>query len=240
MALAGVMLFLACFRDRPFVAGLFLSLTLIKIHLFVIFGAAVLACCVRARNWRTPVGFLTAAAVSVTSAVAFRRDIFAIYSEVAGSGQPFQYVNATVPSVARYLFNLNGAAFLLMPCLLAGALVFRFFWRADSSDLTRQLCCILPFSLGFAPYAWGHDYICAVPVLVIAAAYVVDGARDLRSRAAAFVGLLSLNVFALVLAIAGATSPFLQLIYGAGLMAAGLACGYRHPSRGLFERSNLG
>jgi hypothetical protein len=100
-------------------------------------------------------------------------------------------------------------------------LTFILFWFVDLSRLTQKLCCTLPFSIGFAPYAWGHDYICAVPVLVIAAAYVVDNANDLRRRRAMCACLLCLNLFALSLTAFGMTSAFLQLAYGVGLMVIG-------------------
>jgi hypothetical protein len=231
MALVGVVMFSILFGKRPFVAGLFLSLTLIKIHLFLIFGVAVFACCLRMRNWLTPLGFAVAASVSLFSALFFRSDILSIYAGIAGGGQAFAYVNATVPSVGRSLFHLSGSMYLLGPSVLLGILTFTYFWFSDRSQLTQKLFCVLPFSIGFAPYAWGHDYICAVPVLVIAAAYVVDSTKDLTRRKLMGLYLFGLNVFALFLAVNATTSPVLQLTYGIGLMVIGVVA-FRISCRG--------
>lgn len=222
IGLVGVVLFLVHYDRRPFVAGLFLSLTLVKIHLFLIFGAALLARCVRIRNWRTPFGVSVAASLSLVSALFFRPDILTTYSEVVRKGQAFNYVNATLPSVGRYVFDVNGPSYLFGPCVLLSVVMFLLFWFTDSSRLTQKLCCVLPLSIGFAPYAWGHDYICAAPVLVMAAAYITDNARDVSGRRVMFVYLLGLNVCALSLALVGTTSPFLNVTYGVGLMTAGV------------------
>jgi hypothetical protein len=222
MSLLGVVLFVVLFRRRPFMAGVFLSLTLVKIHLFVIFGAAVLACCLRFRNWVTPLAFATAAGVCIVTSMFFRPDILTAYAHVASTGQLFRYVNATVPSVGRSWLNVNGPLYLLGPTVLVGSVAFVSCWSADLSEVQTKLCAILPFSIGFAPYAWGHDYICAAPVLVIAAGYAVDQANKLTRRVVLAVLLIGLNLYALLLAFNGSTSPSLQLAHGIGVMAIGL------------------
>jgi hypothetical protein len=167
--LLGVTLFLYLHRARPFLAGSALLLCSVKPHLFVAFGAVLLAWALSRRVYALLAGAATAIAASC--ALSFGLDLHAWpqYAQMmlsAGIQREF------VPSLSE-LFRLavdRGAVWLqFAPAAAACGWSLWYFWtRRDRWNWMEHGMLLLLVSVATAPYAWFTDEVVVLPAMLAA------------------------------------------------------------------------
>lgn len=169
-SLLGLVLFLDLHRTRPFLAGIALWLCALKPHLFVPFGAVLLAWIVMTRSYKILAG--AALAVAATSAIAY-------WIDPASWGYYTQMMRAPaleqefIPclSVALRLWLKPAATWLqYLPVALACAWALKVFWsRRRTWDWVKDGGLLILVSMFAAPYCWIYDQGLGLPALLEAA-----------------------------------------------------------------------
>lgn len=198
LALLGVTLFLRWQAKRPFAAGLSLWLCALKPHLFLPFGAALLAWIVMRRRWKIVAGTVTA--VGVTTIVGFLLDprAWADYSRMMRSPLVENEFIPCLSDAIRQLLVPQAVWMQYLPSALAALWAVIYFWqRRLEWDWARNGSLLLLVSLFAAPYCWLYDQCLAIPAL-IHAGYVT------RSRAL-------ITAFALLIFAADAELCFIRV-----------------------------
>lgn len=166
--LLGVALFASLERRRPFLAGLALSLAMLKPHLLVLvllIGALEI---LRRRQIRILAGFLSGFAAMNLVALGLAHDVWRQYlSSIAAE----QVQNQFLP-------NLSNACRFIAPTHLwplfiplAAAIVWAlWYWRRQQGewDWSEKLPLFAAVSVLVAPYSWPYDYVLFWPLLLAA------------------------------------------------------------------------
>lgn len=155
-------------RNRPFIAGAFLSLSLLKPHLFLLLLLALLL----RREWRVLAS--ATALVSVLSGIALRHDhgIFREYWVLMNGPYPRIALSGILAGV-RIAFEPHDTYWLQFVPPVIGLVWFFFYWRQhrDSWVWLDRLPVLLTASLIAAPYGYVHDqFLLMVPIIALAAA----------------------------------------------------------------------
>lgn len=170
LALLGLALFLRFHRKRPWLAGPALWLCALKPHLFLPFGAALLAWIVFARAWKVLAG--AAAALASTSALAFLIAPHA-WTDYAQMLRSPSVENQFIPCLADALHHwvwprLTWTQYA--PAAAACVWAVMYFWRRRAQwDWVRNGTPLMLVSILLAPYAWLYDQCLLLPALLDAA-----------------------------------------------------------------------
>ncbi len=184
---SGLALFVHLYRKRKdFLAGVCLTLTLVKIHLFLIFFVALIGMVFRTQRWQVLKGlcsgFLLLLSVTI---VAFPRLMTEYASVIVQSAKAHLSIGA---SVASMLAQFEAGYFY--PAVFGGALfLLATLWR-DEDSLASLLTVALPLSIIAAPYAWSHDFHALFPAYIV----VVSTIAQKLSRIGIVVSLLYITV----------------------------------------------
>lgn len=164
--LFAISVFLCCSRKRPLVAGLALTLTMIKPHLLFAFWPVLLVDCWRRRSGRLVLGFLLG--LAILTAVRFWLDPHAwteyrIAMEQQGIG--FQFL-PNISAELRFLLFPRLAWVQLVPSL-AGVLA-ALFWYAKTPqwDWSREGALLVGASVVLSPYSWTYDLALVLPAML--------------------------------------------------------------------------
>ena len=151
-----------------FFAGMALSLTLIKPHLLWLIYLYVLAWSLTRREFRLLGGLAFAVASGALLVGVINYQSFRWYIEsISVTDLPSQIVNASVPKIIA-TFVTGPTLIVPLFFLIAGAFLISLVTRASRSvDPIFVTALLLPFSLLFSPYAWGHDYVLCAPLLML-------------------------------------------------------------------------
>lgn len=158
LLLVGLLLFLVLYsRQRHFLAGLSLSLTLIKPDLLVLYSA-LLACSYKQRNFSVLTGLAFGLLLQVLVVLVLCGGSAEF---LAGWLTNVQATSVTVvgPTISQILANLLDAQWVALLTVALGGLIGLFYGtvrKLDISDLSSRLPVL---SLLFAPYAWTHDFV---------------------------------------------------------------------------------
>jgi len=196
-ALLGLVLFLRLHRTRPFLAGMSLWLCALKPHLFLAFGAVLVAWIIVNGCYRILLG--AAAAMAASCGVSWLLDPTA-WTDYLHMMRTYGIENEFIPcwSVALRLWVRPQATALqyLLPAL-GCAWALAWFWkRRKQWDWLQDGNLIVLVSILCAPYCWLFDQAIAIPALLA-------GAYFTRSRV-----LLALLALASVLTDVALVSGF--------------------------------
>ncbi len=182
--LLGLTLFLRFHRSRPFYAGVSLWLCLLKPHLLLPFGVALLTWAIVTRNYKIVTGLAVALGISFAIALALDPPVWFHYQQMMAI-QRADRVPIPCLSVALRRTLSPEATWLQFLPVLSGILWALMYYRRHRGDwdwITHGSPLVL-LSVMVAPYVWLVDHAIVVPAL-LHAVYLT------RSRAV--IGLLAL------------------------------------------------
>lgn len=169
--LLGVALFLYLHRSRPFLAGAALLLCSVKPHLFVAFGAVLLAWAFRRKAYWLLAG--AAAALAASGALSFGLDLYA-WPQYARMMLSAGIQREFVPSLSvlfRMAVDRDAIWLQFVPAAAACGWALWYFWtRRDRWNWMEHGMLLLLVSIATAPYSWFTDEVIVLPA-VLAALY---------------------------------------------------------------------
>jgi hypothetical protein len=173
-------LFLYLHDSQPYLAGIALLLCALKPHLFLPFGAVLLAWIVATRAYRILLG--GSAVLLASLALAFYLDP-AAWSHYAHMARAANLQNEFIPTMSLFFRLLihRGAAWLqFVPASAAVVWALRYFWRhrAHWRWMDHGLLLLL-VSVLVAPYAWFTDEVLVLPAILAALYRLSDAGRSL-------------------------------------------------------------
>jgi hypothetical protein len=167
LALLGLAMFLRFHSARPFAAGAALWLCALKPHLFLPFGAALLAWIVWTRAWKVLAGAVLA--VSATSAAAFVLAPHAWLDYINLMRSPVvenEFVPCLGDALRHWLWPHHSWT-RYMPAALACIWALGYFWkRRREWNWTHHASPLMLVSLLAAPYCFIYDQGLAIPAIM--------------------------------------------------------------------------
>lgn len=162
-------------RKRDALAGVFLFLVLIKPHLLLLVLLAALVWCVRKRRSGVLLGAAAAAAVFGLSPLIWNPAIWDQYVSRVAETTPEHFVTMTLGAVLRAAWGWDRFWLQFAPTAVGVIWLLRYLWehRAQHWDWARELPLLLLVSLLTSAYAWVHDVVVAVPVLIVGMAWLI-------------------------------------------------------------------
>jgi hypothetical protein len=180
--LFGLALFLRLQKSSPFLAGLSLWFCLLKPHLFLPFGIAMLAWIVSTRSYRILAGAATSIAVSSTIALRFDPSAWTHYAEMVASRR---IDRISIPCLSIVLRNRIGPEFQYLPAALACAWAVVYFKKHRGEwDWVHHGSLLMLVSVVVAPYSWFMDQAILIPA-------ILHGAYCAQQRSIAVLALAS-------------------------------------------------
>ena len=155
--------------DGSFLAGLSLSLTLIKPHLLFLPYLFLLITSVRTRRFRTIVGLIVGGLALGMLSLIFKPDIWSVYWQTLQSAPPFYWKTASFGSYFQELFDgeLPVSVARFVPIVIATILSLPVMLKAFRKGRELQVLLLLTcLSLLFSPYGWAFDQVLLIPVIV--------------------------------------------------------------------------
>lgn len=155
-------------RRRDACAGGFLFLLLIKPHLLLLVLFAVVFWSVRERRWGVLVGVASAAGVFGLIPILSNPAIWAQYVDRVTGTAPEQFVTMTLGAALRVIWGWDRFWLQFVPAALGTAWLAGYLWarRAAPWSWIHELPLLILVSLLTTAYAWVHDVVVAVPVLL--------------------------------------------------------------------------
>jgi hypothetical protein len=175
-ALLGYVLFVYLHRSRPFLAGMSLWLCVLKPHLFLPFGAVLLAWIAISKSYKILAGIAVALAGSCVLAYFLDPAGWVEYTRMMHRvGLEKEYVPCLIVVLRLWLSPKSIWLQYLAPAL-GCAWALGYFWpRRHAWDWNRYGGLLVLVSLLAAPYSWVYDGGLAIPALL-------EGAWGTRSR----------------------------------------------------------
>lgn len=167
--LFGVAAFLRYHTERPFVAGVGLSICAIKPHLFLAFGGALLTWVLVARAYRLLAAFLTSVTVESLVPLFFDKDVWKHYLRMMrANGVPAQF--RPVPASAlRFLIAPRHIWIEFVPAFASCLWSVWYFWRHRRAwDWISHAPLLILVSLAVAPYSGAYDCAILLPAILLA------------------------------------------------------------------------
>jgi hypothetical protein len=170
--LLGVAAFLFFHRSRPFLAGLALTLCLVKPHLFLPIGLVLVLWAFRQRAGRFVAGTLSGILLCCLIAWWFDPHAWSQYAEMMHrTAEVRQDFVPNVSQTLRLLLAPGNVSLQFVPAILASLWGLYFYWRnRDRWDWMQHGLVLLCVSELCAPHSWFTDETILVPA-IIAAAY---------------------------------------------------------------------
>jgi hypothetical protein len=166
-ALLGLVLFLRLHRTRPFLGGCALWLCALKPHLFLPFGAVLLAWILVSRSYKLLAGI--AVAMAASCAVVYSIDSMAWTQYAAmmrASGIETEFLPCL--SIALRLWLSPQAMWLqyLIPAVACVWALYYYWPRRRAWDWLQEGSLLMVVSIVAAPYCWLFDQGLAIPALL--------------------------------------------------------------------------
>ena len=152
-------------EPRPFIAGLFLSVTLLKPHLLYLVYLQLLYSAVHAREMRVLGGLLTGALVLSVAPRLYHPGIWRLYA-AAMSHPPLYWQTPTLGSYFQWALGGNSELVRAFPSLVVAVAVAARMLRTGRAVDEKSLYLLIPLSLLSAPYGWVFDQLLLLPTLV--------------------------------------------------------------------------
>jgi hypothetical protein len=162
--LLGVTLFLYLYERRPYLAGVALFLCVLKPHLFLPFGVAMLAWILSRRSYRILAGVATALSASLTLSFLLDPHGWSHYTAMM-KGETLE--NEFIPTISlmfRLTVDSRANWLQFLPAFL-GSLWAAWYFRKNSDrwDWLDHGSLLLLVSVMVAPYAWFTDETVVLP-----------------------------------------------------------------------------
>lgn len=161
-------------KPRPFIAGLLLSITLLKPHLLYLVYLHALFVAWQTKSVRALAGLVVGALVLGTLPLLYHAQIWSYYTEVMRN-PPLYWQTPTLGSYLQGLVGQPIAWVRALPALLIGLCAAFVMARCKQSSIHTLLYTLVPLSLLSSPYGWVFDQMLLLPT----AAYV---ACELKGR----------------------------------------------------------
>lgn len=167
--LIGLALFARLEEKRPFLAGLALTLVLLKPHLALVFLMVLAIDAVSRRRVRVIAGLVVGFAAANFAALAIRHDIWHEYLRSMGEERLQDYFYPNVANLCRLLAGRNHVWPLAIPVTVATVWAV-WYWRSKSHewDWRAQLPLIAAVSALVAPYSYPYDGVLFWPAVLMA------------------------------------------------------------------------
>jgi len=167
-SLFGMVVFLLLYKQRPFVAGLALSICAIKPHLLLPFGVALLLWILFQKQIRVALGLLTGFLSASAIATAIRPSIWMDYFSMMRTGGLDREFMPTPSALLRLAIHPAWAWLQMVPAALACLWAAWYYWehREGWTWAGHNGYLLILVSLLVAPRAWVTDEILAVPALL--------------------------------------------------------------------------
>jgi hypothetical protein len=195
-------------KRRPVLAGLFLSLTLIKPHLLYLVWIAVALRSYQQRQVKTLLSSATVLAAFTAIGLSLDHQAFRHYWELASGPYPHIILSGAL-GIVRRVFDGRDTYWLQAVPPLAGAIWFATYWRRHRNDWLwiDRMPALVTASVLTTAYGWTHDQtLLMVPIIALAAKYSKPlGRLPLRQVAVYTV----LNVCVLLTAIISTQAAFI-------------------------------
>lgn len=158
-------------QQRPILAGMALTCTIIKPHLA--FGLVLYALIVgiRQKQWRMIASFFGTTAVLIVLSFIIRPTIWMEYLDSLERSNPGQWFNATLDGWGRLKFGPRFSFFSGAWCLLLLQGIVLLAWYRPVVDQCSVL--VLALWLAATPYAFTYDYSLLLPALVMTLGHVI-------------------------------------------------------------------
>ncbi len=213
---------------RIFAAGVFFSAMVVKPHLFWVFGCALLGWCIVKKNWRTPAALLLSVLAECTIVLYFHPRTVHEFLDVYKSLGQFSYLQPTIPSYVSCYLHIFSVSIRMLPAILIGLAALLIVVGRKASSLNLIAAHSLPLSLLFAPYAWDHDYIAAIPTLFFIScnlfSWLQHGTKGEVQKG--FIFLIAAHFLTLFTALSGSGYQPIFLLYGFILVRLNLLIHY--------------
>jgi len=154
----GLLLFLK--KPNTFLAGLGLSLTIVKVHLFLPLYAAVAVSDFTTRSFKPTTGLLTGSCLQLGLSLLFSTEAFFFFPEELTRNVEASSSYA-MPSIAAQLEATlpNAGLSMLLLGTLAGGLV----GLRGQLHPREILVLLVPLGMTVSPYVWSHSFVCFLP-----------------------------------------------------------------------------
>lgn len=170
LALLGLALFLRFNSERPFAAGVALWLCALKPHLFLPFGAALLAWIAFTRAWKVLGGATAALAGSSALAFAIAPHAWADYAQMLRSPLVESEFTPCLADALRHWLWAQITWTQYAPAAAACLWALAYFWRRRARwNWVRDGSLLMLVSIVLAPYGWLYDQCLVLPALLDAA-----------------------------------------------------------------------
>lgn len=187
------MWFWAMKQQRPVLAGIALTCSIIKPHLA--FGIALYALLnsFRNRHWRMLAAFLGTILATILLSFIIRPTIWVEYLGSLERSNPGQWYNATLDGWGRFTFGPRFSFISGAWCLLLLELIVFLAWYRPLQDKLAIL--VLALWLAASPYAFSYDFSLLLPAMVMTLGFAINKNHVMASYAAIAWLLLSLTYY---------------------------------------------
>jgi Glycosyltransferase family 87 len=195
-------------KCRPIVAGVFLSLTLIKPHLLYLVWIAVALRSYQQRQVKTILSSATVLAAFTGIGLSLDHQAFRHYWGLTSGPYP-QIIFSGVLGIIRRLFDGRDTYWLQTLPPLAGAIWFATFWRKHRNDWrwAERMPALVTASVLTSVYGWVHDQtLLIIPIIALAAKYSKSLGRLPGNQVVLYTGL---NICILLTAIISTQAAFI-------------------------------
>jgi hypothetical protein len=196
--LLGVAGFVYFHGKNPFVAGLCVAACAMKPHLFLPFGAVLLAWTLIQRAWRLFLGAIAALAMSLAISLPFDPALWSDYFGFLRSSPIGTEFIPVIGSLLRRAINWNQMWIQFLPAVIGVVWGIWYFRRnRENWDWRTHGSLLLLVSLLVAPYSWFFDEIVVLPA-------ILHGMYASAHRQRAVIGFCAISCIALIEMLAGA------------------------------------
>ena len=168
LLLAGLLGFLLAVRsERYLLAGVAVSLLMVKPHLLLIFWLALAVWVLRQRRYQVLFGCAIPLTFGSLLALAFNPVVFQHYAASASTQPPTIWVTATIGALLRLLLGPAQIWYQFIPLAL-GAIWFIWYWLINHQGWSwgGQMPAIVLVSLLSSPFGWSFDQVVLLLVII--------------------------------------------------------------------------
>src|SRR5579862_3549235 len=166
--LLALALFARLSQQRPFLAGLALSLLMLKPHLLVLVLLIAALEIVRRREIGILTGFITGFSLMNLVALALAHNIWREYLASIAAERVQDEFLPNLPNACRLLMGPAHVWPLFVPLAAATAWVLWYWWRQrEKWDWRERMPLIAAVSVLVAPYSWPYDQVLFWPAVLV-------------------------------------------------------------------------
>ncbi|MEA3338251.1 MAG: glycosyltransferase family 87 protein [Chloroflexota bacterium] len=186
-------------RRRPWVAGMFASLTAIKPHLLYLFWIALVLWTISHRRWRVLAGAATTLLGGLMIASIVNPPVILQYLHAATSYPPNDWATPTLGGFLRWVFGARYTVLQILPVSLGFAWLAVRWWHDGSQwRWIEQMPAVVLVSVLTAAYGWSSDKIVLLVILIPLAIWLVTNPPPRIAVLLISASYLMINLLALV------------------------------------------